>query len=184
MPNYEELDALLEQNNLLFSAAELHGVICGLICGGISLTEQSWQSKLYDLTNDGDALPIAVKNSANQLFNTAKEQLQGDELSFSLQQPNDDAPIIERLQALTTWVQSYLVGFGILRSDLKEADADFQELIRDFSDISQLSLEVDSNDEGNEESLIEISEYVRLGAIACFEQFTTKKEIKNSPLLH
>lgn len=38
LPNYESLDKLLEQQSVALTAAEIHGLITGLICGGIATT--------------------------------------------------------------------------------------------------------------------------------------------------
>lgn len=34
LPNYQTLELLLQQQNVALTAAEMHGLITGLICGG------------------------------------------------------------------------------------------------------------------------------------------------------
>lgn len=184
MLSYDEFDQILRTENLMVSAAELHGVLSGLLCGGIETDSATWQAKLIELINDGHGLPIAIKNHTQDAFSAALTQLNGEALDFSPLQPSDDCSMRERLEALALWVQSFLVGFGVVRTDLQQADPDIQELIRDFSAISQLSLELDGSTEENEQAYMEVFEYVRLGAIACFEQFSKQQGPQNKPTLH
>jgi len=181
MPSFDEFEQLLRNDNLMVSAPELHGVLSGLICGGID--SDTWLPKINDLVNDGHGLPITVKKETQALFNQAMTQLNGDKLDFCPLQPDDDVSIRERLEALALWVQSFLVGFGVMRTDLNKIDPEIKELIHDFSEISQLSVELDGNSNDNEQAFIEVFEYVRLGAIACFEQFK-KHDKPSSPILH
>lgn len=56
--SYLELDQKLHQASISVSAAELHGLLTGLVCGNVS--EQQWQSLIYQFTNDNHAYPTSL----------------------------------------------------------------------------------------------------------------------------
>lgn len=51
LPNYQSIDVLLQQHTVPLTAAEMHGLITGFICGAVR--DSSWKTLLHDLTNEG-----------------------------------------------------------------------------------------------------------------------------------
>ena len=67
---------------------------------------------------------------------------------------------------------------------LGQAPDEIRELIEDMVAISQLSEEEEADDE-SEQQLLEITEYIRLGALAVFTEFNAPEPPKSdSPTLH
>lgn len=182
---YDRLTELFERSGLLSSAAEVHGILTGMVAGGASIEGEQWLLLLSDLINDGQSLPPAVRESMKELAAESCASLRDPDLGFQLELPSDHAPLHERLQALTAWVQSFLVGFGVNQTNLAGLSADLREAIDDMVEIAKLDLEVD-DDEDAERAYFEIMEYLRISAMMCFNEVGqhANTECKTNKTLH
>lgn len=181
---YADFVQLLAKYDMLASPAEVHGLIAGMLAGGLPSGEQSWQVHLNDLFNDGYALPVAFQRDIERLVKQTEVLFCSDEFAFHPLLPSDNEPLDERTEAMAQWVQNFLVGFALVCHELAKAPDDIQELITDFNQIAQLSLEIDSEDESNEQAFFEIFEYVRMGAMACFNHYALRPSSPKSATLH
>jgi len=74
--SYERWSAALDAAYVMASAAELHGLISGLLCGGMPADASEFLPVLHDFLNDGQALPQSAKNrraAADQQYLTKPE---------------------------------------------------------------------------------------------------------------
>ena len=53
---YEVLTVLLNQNNLAVDAAELQGLLAGMLSGGMSMSDREWQNAIADMFKAGEPL--------------------------------------------------------------------------------------------------------------------------------
>ena len=72
---YAAVADLMEQHELMATAVEAHGVICGLVCGGVVLDDKSWLPPFNDLINDGFGLPAPVRQVMTDLYQGVIESL-------------------------------------------------------------------------------------------------------------
>ena len=80
--SYERWSAALDAAYVMASAAELHGLISGLLCGGMPADASEFLPVLHDFLNDGQALPQALKADVQQLIsNTAQSLSAADMIS-------------------------------------------------------------------------------------------------------
>ena len=180
---FDDLEALLDQQPLGCSAAELHGVISGIICGGITLDGRSYRPLLLALVNEGLNLSGALADSVEALYRDTCESLVGGECEFLLLLPDDEESVEERLAALVGWVNGYLAGFGVACKQFKEGSAELQEMINDLAEIARAS--VDGEGGGSESDLEEVIEYVRIVALSCFAEFSrTPPAPSAAPVVH
>lgn len=184
LPNFEKINQILEAAELFSNASETHGVLSGLICGGVKLDDQSWRSHFNDVVNEGLGLPLKAKKLVELIYGQVVNQFTDDGLGFDLLLPNDDVPLDERAESMAQWAQGFLVGFGLVQQGLNDAPSDVQELIRDIRDISQVSLDFEQEDEESEIAFSEIVEYLRVGAMLCFNTFSRKPIPPISKTLH
>jgi hypothetical protein len=166
---YEELSTLLEQNSILTDAAEIHGIFCGMLSGGMPLESQDWKEPLADCVNQGESISKSVEQQLTSLYNDTCQQLLETDFTFTLCLPDDSAPINERGQALINWVQGFMLGFGLRQADLTACSADVKEALEDFHDISRMD-ESMPEDEEAEKALFEVVEYVRVSCMLCFNE--------------
>ncbi len=68
LPNYPQASDLLKMASLAVTPAELHGLLCGMLSGGLPLNSLSWQPMLFDYTNDGMGWPSEALALAENLF--------------------------------------------------------------------------------------------------------------------
>ncbi|RJG42052.1 UPF0149 family protein [Motilimonas pumila] len=185
LPEFDHVTRVLEGAELTVGAAEVHGVLAGIVCAGVKLDGQSWQGPFNDLVNEGFGLPSEAKIVCNDLYQLICQQLSDGNMAFSLLLPDDDQPLDERAEAMSQWAQSFLVGFGMLQQKLNQAPENIQELITDIRDISQVSLDFDIEDEESEMAFTEVIEYLRVGAMLCFNEFSKTASIStDKPTIH
>ncbi|MCE2596518.1 UPF0149 family protein [Motilimonas cestriensis] len=185
LPDFDEVTRIFESASLMVGAAEVHGVLAGLVCAGVKLDATSWEAPFNDLINEGLGLPAEAKKTATQLYSIICEQLTDGNMGFKLLLPDDEVPLDERAEAMAQWAQSFLVGFGIMQSKLNQAPENIQELITDIRDISQVSLDFEQEDEESELAFNEVVEYLRIGALLCFNEFAQPLTTTNDkPTLH
>lgn len=167
--DYDSVSNKLSQQGVIVDAAEVHGILCGMLCGGMSLTDQKWLEALSETINQGDAFSDPTQHLLNSLFNQTCQQLLEPEFALNLLLPDDQAPINDRGAALINWVQGFMLGFGLHQQDLMQCSDDVKEALEDFADISRMEEPMDA-DEESEKALLEVEEYVKISAILCFSE--------------
>ncbi|WJD49659.1 MULTISPECIES: YecA/YgfB family protein [unclassified Enterobacter] len=186
MPGYNELNQLLNQQGVGLTAAEMHGLIGGMLCGGNK--DASWQPLLHDLTNEGLAFGHELAEALRKLHAATSDALEDDGFQFQLFLPDgDDTTVFERADAMAGWVNHFLLGLGVTQPKLDKVTGETGEAIDDLRNIAQLGYEEDEDQEELEMSLEEIVEYVRIAALLCHDTFTrpqpTAPEMRK-PTLH
>lgn len=174
-PSYETLSTLLEQNNILSDAAEIQGMFCGMLSGGMALENQDWPSAIVDAINQGESLPAAVKDALTELYNLTCQQLLDSDFALVLFLPDESSPINDRGQALINWVNGFMVGFGYYQADLTACSDDVKEALEDFAEIARMDEQM-PEDEESEKALFEVLEYVRISSMLCFNELGQSAE--------
>lgn len=182
-PDYTTLADQMTQGELLASPAEIHGLFVGLLAGGMRHDDKSWQLHLNELFNDNMALPVSLNRELGSLMATTHTALSDGQFSFQPLLPDDDAPLDERAEAMAQWVQNFVIGFALVCQELNKAPQDIQEIMSDFNSISQMSTEFDSAGEEDEQAYFEVLEYLRIGAMACYNHFSLIMQ-QDTPTLH
>lgn len=170
------LDALtkaLDMSQLGLTASECHGVLCGFICGGINVEDNSWSSAFNDLMNDGLGLPVDLKNLLKNLFETSVNEFVSGEYQVKLMLVDDNKPLSEVAFSLSQWVENFMAGFAIGDGSKKKLTKEINETMSDLGQICQIDTEIDDSEE-SQRSFEEISEYVRMSAMLCFAEFGKK----------
>ncbi len=184
LPSFAKITQVLEEAELFTSAAEVHGILSGFISGGSDLDSKSWMTHFNDVVNEGMGLPKKAKLLVNSLHSQVVSQFTDDGLGFALLLPDDELPLDDRCDAMSQWAQGFLVGFGMVQQGLNQASEEVQEVIKDIRDISQVSLGFEQEDEESEIAYTEIVEYLRVGAMICFNHFSRKPSTPASKTIH
>lgn len=167
--DYDGVSNLLSQHSIVVDGAEIHGMLCGMLCGGMALTDQQWIHALSDTTNQGEPFNDTVAQILKDLFNQTCQQLVESEFALQLLLPDDQAPINDRGMALINWVQGFMMGFGLYQQDLMRVSEDVKEALEDFADIARME-EPMNDDEESEKALYEVVEYVKISALLCYSE--------------
>ncbi len=171
LPSYPSLTEALEQYQIALTAAEMHGLICGLLCGGNR--DASWQTLLIELTNEGLALPYALNTLLKQAYEASRQALEDNNFMFQLMMPDSDSStLFERADALAGWVNHFLLGLGMMQPELARMKDEVGEAIADLRNIAQLGYDEHEDQEVMAQSLEEVLEYVRVAALICHTEFT------------
>lgn len=180
---FEQLARLLTSNDLSAEPSEIHGLLTGMLAGGMALDSQGWREPMQDFINNGAEFSRDVVQAFNQLFSDIDSQTKDTDYTFSLLLPEENAPLGERAFSLVLWVQGFLAGFAINKKDFSSLEDEVGEIFKDFSEIARMDTEMEDTDE-NEQAFEEILEYVRISAMICYTEFHAKPETKQSNILH
>lgn len=163
---YREINPLLQQENSVKDAAEIHGILCGLFCGNNSIAYSQWE---YEIFSESPSALVQVK--LQQLFTSTLLQLNDSNFSLQLFLPEDSVALVERTAALGNWCQGLLLGLTISGgTGLKGITPETEEFTTDLLKISQVGEFILSNNEEDEEAYMELTEYVRAGVMLIKEE--------------
>jgi len=166
--DFTQLSDLLQTLGALQSAAELHGFLVGQLAAGKRLSRSEWlraANEEADLSQNPDEVE---GDQLHALYSNALATLQRGELDFQLLLPEDDNPLLERIENLGQWCQGFLTGFGLAGSHLK-IDEELADSLRDLATIAQIGAnDDDAALDSSENDLFSITEYVRLAVIEIF----------------
>ncbi|PVX42840.1 hypothetical protein C8D76_101169 [Pasteurella langaaensis DSM 22999] len=180
MTEYSTFEQQLKSAQIALSPAELHGFLSGLICGGVR--DQSWQTLLYQLTNDNHAYPTVLLKDVTEIYQKIDRTLADiDGFNFELFLPEDDN-VFTQADALCEWTNHFLLGLGLNQPKLDKEKGEIGEAIDDLHDICQLGYDEDDDQEELADALEEIIEYVRTIAALFYTHFRPQNTDK--PIIH
>ena len=176
-----ELNQQLKSAGIGINATELHGFLSGLICGG--LKDQSWLPLLYQFSNDNHAYPASLIQPITEIYEQIGKTL-GDVEGFDFELGlTEDESVFARADSLSDWANQFLLGLGLVQTELDKEKGEIGEAVGDLQDICQLGYDEEDDEEELAEALEEIIEYVRTIAMLFYTHFNDdEQEIK--PILH
>jgi len=189
LPDIGQLEDLLFQVDAAMGAVESHGALCGILCAQGATEATRWL--VHVLGEQGEDGRPALKDAAARLMQVYQftiEQINDAEIEFDLYLPDDDDPLEERVEALSSWCQGFIYGLAVggIRQDTDLPD-DTRELLRDIIEISQMSqasIEAEQECEEMEEdeiAFMEVVEYVRMGTVLIYEEL---QPLQSSQTVH
>ena len=164
MLDFDQVQQSLERLGASVEAAESHGTLCALLIDNATLA--TWLGHTLDELPERDNVLAAEQLAVlEQLFETTREQLDGEQLEFELLLPDESDDFGLRLLGLAGWCQGFLYGVGVIgKADASELDADARECLSDLLEISKLSHEQEASEEA-EVQFAEIVEHVRMATL-------------------
>lgn len=172
MPTRFDYDRLAEdfaRYDMTPSAAEVQGMLTGLIATGTPADSDELLTLMSDLAYDSNPMPAGLKQLIQQQAEQVQSSLASADMDYQPLLPEDQAPLADRLQALAGWVQSFLVGFGVNQASIANASSDLREALDDMVEIAKLEFDVEEGNE-TEKAYFEIAEYLRVSAMMCFSE--------------
>lgn len=177
VPNHDTLSLALEQVQADCSAAELHGVMVGMLAGGARMNRAALMKSLEAHADVNTAFADDMIAALWVLQLKTLEDLGADDLLFQPLLPDDEDDLNLRVMALADFARGLLSGFGLAvpANHKSLADEVVRETLQDIVNISQLD-SVDEADEESELAYAELHEFVRLGVIHLFEELAPREE--------
>ncbi len=166
---YEALSNTLSHHQVGVDVAEIQGVLCGMLAGGMNVDDRDWLKELPELINGGESFHKECVDAIIALYDLACQEFIEPDFALTLMLPDDASPINERGLALVSWVHGFLLGFGLHQADLTKCSDEVKEALYDFSQIVRMDEEM-QEDEETEKAFFEVVEYVRISAMLCFNE--------------
>ena len=92
--------------------------------------------------------------------------------------PDDEYPLIDRLEALSLWCQGFLLGFGLQFGDQSIDNSEITESLQDISDISQLEVSADEGEDA-QIALVTVMEHIKVAVKVIYLELVIKKELND-----
>lgn len=181
LPSYSDIEDVL-QSVTTYNPAQVHGLMCGLLCTLPEQTNTSWEKLLF-----GNKIP-QDHELLIELYEKSFEQMNSFSFDFILLLPDEDVDINDRVEALGLWCQGFLTGLEHGKVPLKNREpGDVTETLDDFLEISQVSYGELTDDNEDETAYLELVEYVRLGALMIFQDLkanSPQEQSNQNNMLH
>ena len=173
LPDFLYVASELVSSDIRIHPSEYHGAMSGYLSAVTNPTFRHWCEVVAQLAIAQSAEPLEKSNLIPSersvlaaLFAATVEQLSDGEFAFQLLLPDDEEPLAERTSALIAWCNGFL--FGVTASGVSDFDGmseDVNELMRDLVEITKLDVDPTRETEHDESAFMEVSEYVRVGAL-------------------
>lgn len=181
---YHSFAAMINEHQQTVSPAELHGLLLGRSCAG-AIPEHAACLEDAGVLFDGE-IPPRLQDAVNGLHEMQQAELANAQLmAVTLLLPDDDSPLVQRLQALSQWCQGFLSGFGSHAAQLKLSER-AEEILNDLIAISQLDAEENlSADNSDEASYMHLTEYLRVTPVLLYTEFVKPEpKASNTEAIH
>jgi uncharacterized protein YgfB (UPF0149 family) len=172
--SYADIQQLLAGEHSLTDAAEAHGTLAGSLCTAGAYRFEDW---LHEILPEGEAKPTAA-TALRGLFCDTQAALLGEEMDFQPLLPTDVQPIDERTAALAQWCVGFLYGLGSSSiPDVGKLPGEVGEVVRDFTEITQVGVDRGDSEESNESAYAELVEFVRAGVQLVFDELGSMRTV-------
>ncbi len=167
--SYADLEAALAAAGKPFQAAEVHGILSGLLCIDANVPPAKAVTAVSEAFSAVPDEPVPMVSS---LLSQTRQAFEDDQFTFDLLLPEDEVPLSQRARSLAHWCQGYLYGLGM--GGERKWSGQAEEILRDFQAISQLDPEAEG--EEDERAFAELVEYVRIGVQLLFTEAALAQE--------
>lgn len=154
---WNEWEAAFGEIPELTSPSELHGLLMGILSVAKAPTAEQWQHILEQLDIS------ALSEEALQLITDEGEDVEAafadDTFDYMPLLPDDQHLLQERVEALASWCEGVVLGFGLGSGKIRADEAD---LLRDLQEVASVEFDEQDNDEDGEASYADLVEFVRL----------------------
>lgn len=146
--------------------AELHGLLCGLLCLDVDLDRDRWLNCVHEAMGRDSEFSQPVCSLLAKLLELGAAQMNAPDGCVTLLLPDDDAPLRQRVDALGDWCQGLLYGLGLGEMEQRGVlSRESWEFLHDVGDIAQIGFDTDSASEADEIAYAEVVEYLRVGLL-------------------
>ncbi len=181
---FDALALSLLPTGTLTNPAELHGMLCGRLCGGQQLTPAGLLGAACETLQIDKTLAQPLMHSLVALNTLILNELRDSEFIFQPLLPDDDETLDIRTRSLAAWCQGFLTGLGLSGlAGETQLSADTSDALRDLAAIAQADHNPDENEE-NEASFFELAEYVRMAVLLVYADVAQPAAATESPHIH
>lgn len=180
---FDDFCNLLMPYGALNSPSELHGLLCGKLCGGSALTRDDWLQAAWEFLDLTDTPDGQAQDEVAMLLDVTREQLTSGMYDMQLLLPENDTDLDQRTQALAEWCHGFLGGFGAAGIDPdRKFTSDAADALRDMAAIVQAAVCDDDDEEEQEKDYSDLIEYVRMAAMHFYAEHHIDED--DLPIMH
>ncbi|QXO17767.1 MULTISPECIES: YecA/YgfB family protein [Vibrio] len=185
-PDYATLASELQSAAVGVTPAELHGLLTGMLSGGLSLHDKSWQALIFDYTNDGMGWPVQALTLAEQTLNATSAELTATDLELTLLLPAEQGEHALMLfaDAVAEWVNHFISGLGLVGAKVQNASAVAKEALEDLEEIAKLGIDEEDDLEEQAQLLEQVIEHVKACVLTLHAEFGVKPQKDSQPTIH
>lgn len=183
--SHSDLAQLFRQMGTGQTPTSLHGSLTGVLAAGHRLSAEDWIQWALDLLAPTETITESHHIVLRGLYATTLQDLEDSGLPFRPLLPPEDAPLPDRLEALSDWCGSFLGAFGTVGvlEEGKEIPEEVREVLEDLSAIAQVETEHEEGDQA-EEDYLAVSEHVRMGVLTLFLEYNGTAGGEEPPTVH
>ena len=187
LPEYQSIAAELKSASLAVTPAELHGLLVGMLSGGLAINDQTWQPILFDYTNEGMGWPSSALGLAQSVFQVTVNELTGTSMELSLLLPDEagEEGLFALADGVADLVNLFFSGMGLAGIAIDKASDDAKEALTDLEEIAKLG--IDEDDDLGEQALLleQVIEHVKACVLTIHAEFGARPESnENKPTIH
>lgn len=184
LPDFDLVaNLLIEEGVLAVSPAELHGLLAGQLAAGARFDADTLLRVLQELMDVSTLSRENTKLGLLELYQRTLAQYESDDFGFELLLPDDEQLLTQRAEALGSWCNGFLSGFGLHTKKGQKLSTEAQEGLQDLAQIAQIAADSDADSDEDEADLMEVQEYVRMAAMLMFNECNrvSEDEVKQNP---
>lgn len=171
LPSYIELNQVLVDAHSGHQPAQVHGLLCGLLCRNSDLPP-NWEELVLGKHKNNHAHEVL-----KQLYQTSVKELGEFSFDFQLLLPLDDQDLGARTEALGLWCQGFLTGLKLVQIPITGRDpGEVTDTLNDIIEIAQINYEDTEDNDDNESAYLELAEYVRLAILMVYQELRDNTE--------
>ncbi|MBT8141245.1 MAG: UPF0149 family protein [Gammaproteobacteria bacterium] len=140
VPVYAELLSCVDYCEQAQSVAEIHGMLCGLLCRDAFIGPSRWIPVLQLEGEPQDERYQMVRGQLEELLAHSARMLNQIETEFYPVLPDDDESLQWRIKELAHWCQGYLFGFSNYRALASDTRAFDYEDPEDEFELEEIKL--------------------------------------------
>ena len=187
LPEYQSIAAELKSASLAVTPAELHGLLVGMLSGGLAINDQTWQPILFDYTNEGMGWPSSALALAQSVFQVTVNELTDTSMELSLLLPDEagEEGLFALADGVSDFVNHFISGMGLAGIAIDKASDDAKEALADLEEIAKLG--IDEDDDLGEQALLleQVIEHVKACVLTIHAEFGARPESnENKPTIH
>lgn len=175
-PSYHELQRSIETTTLKLHPSQVHGLICGILCGQTD-SQPAWQSLIT-----GEESTPKTHELLQAMYDSSAKQLKDFLFELQLLLPDDKELLPIRAEALTLWCQGFLTGLKLVNIPIVDREpGEMTEAITDIIEIAKMNYEEVIASEEDENAYVELVEYVRMAVILIYQDLRESDSSKKPP---
>ncbi|MGF1715061.1 UPF0149 family protein [Photobacterium chitinilyticum] len=198
LPAYDVVEAALKDHGLAVTPSELHGLLSGMICGGMAVDDESWVGPVSDYANEGalltdgakaavrmvfDAASFELGELAKTLFSSTAAELADYEFTVSMLLPADEAELMLRAEALSEWTTNFISGLGLMGLEKSKLSPEVTEAVSVLEEISQLGVDEDEDMSEQAQLFDNVAAYVPECVLTCLVELSQRPGAVEEPTI-